>query len=408
MRRRRDKGAAMSAPAVIVGAGPAGLMAAEVLSQAGHRVIVFDQAPSPLRKFLLAGRGGLNLTHSEPMAAFLASYGAASDRLRPAIERFPPEALREWSAALGEATFVGSSGRVFPKSFKSSPLARAWLRRLSGVEFRPRARFRGFDDEGGPIFATPDGEFSQEASVVVLALGGASWPRLGSDGGWVEILRAHGVAVAPLRAANCGVLAAWSPFFAERFAGSPLKAIALRHDGASVRGEAMVTRAGLEGGGVYALSASLREAIEARGAATLAIDLKPDVSEGELARRLVRVKGQSMATFLRKAAGLSPVAIALLRETGPLPEDAHTLVRRIKAAPLVLNGIAPIARAISSAGGVLWDELDAHFMLKRLPGVFVAGEMLDWEAPTGGYLLQACFSTGFAAGQRAAGYAASI
>jgi uncharacterized flavoprotein (TIGR03862 family) len=407
MRLRRAK-SAMSAPAVVVGAGPAGLMAAEVLSQAGHRVIVFDQAPSPLRKLLLAGRGGLNVTHSEPMAAFIARYGAASERLRPAIERFPPEALREWCAALGEETFVGSSGRVFPRSFKSSPLARAWLRRLAGVEFRPRARFAGFDGEGRPIFATPDGVIARPASVIVLALGGASWPRLGSDGDWVEVLRAHGVAVATLRPANCGFLAAWSPFFAERFAGSPLKAIALRHEGARVRGEAMVTRTGLEGGAVYALSASLRDAIEARGATTLEIDLKPDVSEADLERRLVRAKGQSMATFLRKAAGLSPVAIALLREAGPLPDDPPALAARIKSLPLSLNGVAPIERAISSAGGVLWDELDAHLMLKRLPGVFVAGEMLDWEAPTGGYLLQACFSTGFAAGEGAAAYAASI
>ena len=395
----------MSAPAVVVGAGPAGLMAAEVLAHAGHRVIVFDQAPSPLRKFLLAGRGGLNLTHSEPFEVVLGRYGAAAEKLRPAIERFSPRALREWCAALGEETFVGSSGRVFPKSFKSSPLARAWLRRLASVELRPRARFKGFDGDGRLMFAESDGSFAEAAGVVVLALGGASWPRLGSDGGWVEILRAHGVAVAPLRAANCGFLAAWSPFFVERFAGSPLKSIALRHKGASVRGEAMVTRVGLEGGAVYALSASLREAIEARGATTLEIDLKPDVSAAELERRLVRVKGQSMSTFLRKAAGLSPVAITLLREAGDLPEDAPALAWRIKALPLVLNGVAPIERAISSAGGVIWDELDAHFMLKRLPGVFVAGEMLDWEAPTGGYLLQACFSTGLAAGEGAAGWA---
>jgi uncharacterized flavoprotein (TIGR03862 family) len=392
------------ARAIVIGGGPSGLMAAEALAQAGHRVVVFDQAASPARKFLLAGRGGLNLTHSDAPDRFMTNYGAAAQALAPAIAAFPPEALRAWCAALGETTFVGSSGRVFPKSFKSSPLLRAWLRRLAalGVDLRSRHRFLGLDGAGGLILQGPQGRLVERADAIVLACGGGSWPRLGSDGAWVESLRAAGVEVAPLQPANCGFEVGWSATFAARFAGAPLKSIALSFDGRRIRGEAVVTAAGLEGGAVYALAAPLREAINACGRALLEIDLKPDIAVDALARKLTRPRGaQSLATFLRKSAGLAPVAIALLREAGPLPADAAALADRIKHTGVRLTGAAPLARAISSAGGVAWSEIDGDFMLRRLPGMFVAGEMLDWEAPTGGYLLQACFATGAAAGRGA-------
>ena len=391
--------------ALVVGAGPAGLMAAETLAQSGHKVVVADAAPSPARKFLLAGRGGLNLTHSERPAAFLGRYGDARARLERAIDAFPPEALRGWSAALGEETFVGSSGRVFPKSFKATPLLRAWLRRLEtlGVELRPRRRLIGLAP-GLATFATREGEEVIEAPAIVLALGGASWPRLGGDGGWVEVLRAAGVAVAPLKPANSGFLVDWSEHFRTRFAGAPLKSIRWSFGEAASRGEATATAYGVEGGAIYALSGELRAAIEAEGFATLRLEFKPDVCAEALARKLIRAPGQSLSTFLRKAAGLSPLTVAILREAGPIPEDPAALAARLKACPLRLTGIAPIARAISSAGGVEWAGIDERFMLRALPGVFVAGEMIDWEAPTGGYLLQAAFSTGAAVGRGAAAW----
>ena len=391
-------------PAIVIGGGPAGLMAAETLARAGKTVIIFDQAPALARKFLLAGRGGLNLTHTDPPERFIARYRAAAVRLMPAIAAFPPQTLRDWSEALGEATFVGTSGRVFPRSFKSSPLLRAWLRRLAALDVNTRLRHRlvGLDDARHPRFEGPEGRVAQPASVVILACGGASWPRLGSDGGWVPILHQSGVETAELRPANCGFLVDWSQTFKQRFAGAPLKSIALDFRGQRVRGEALVTQTGIEGGAVYALSAALREALDAGEDATLTIDLKPDVALGDLVAKLDRPRErQSSATFLRKAAGLSPVAIALLREAGALPTDAPALAERIKNVRARLIGVAPIARAISSAGGVKWSELDEAFMLRRLPGVFVAGEMIDWEAPTGGYLLQACFATGVAAGRGA-------
>jgi uncharacterized flavoprotein (TIGR03862 family) len=378
-------------------------MAAEILAKSGHKAVVADAAPSPGRKFQLAGRGGLNLTHSEPPKAFLARYGSARERLAPALHGFPPEALRAWSASLGEETFVGSSGRVFPKSFKATPLLRAWLRRLEalGVELRPRRKLIGLSP-GRAVFATREGQETIEAPAIVLALGGASWPRLGSDGGWVEVLRQAGVAVAPLKPANSGFVVDWSEPFRARFAGAPLKAIRWSFGGAHSRGEATVTGYGLEGGAIYALSAKLRTAIEAEGFAVLHLDFKPDVSAEALARKLARAPRQSLSTFLRKAAGLSPVGIALLRESGPIPDAPEALAARLKACPLRLSGVAPIERAISSAGGVEWSGIDDRFMLSALPRVFVAGEMIDWEAPTGGYLLQAAFSTGAAAGRGAA------
>ncbi len=392
----------------VIGGGPAGLMAAEVLSAGGAAVTVYDRMPSLARKFLLAGRGGLNLTHSESQEPFLTRYGDAQDPLRPAIEALPPEALRGWCEALGQETFVGSSGRVFPKSMKASPLLRAWLRRLdaAGVQVKLRHRWTGWDDSGRLTFETPDGAVAVAAPATVLALGGASWPRLGSDGSWVAPLQDAGVGVTKLEPANCGFLVDWSEVFRSRFEGTPLKRIALTFDGAMVRGEATVTATGLEGGGVYALSAPLRRAIADRGEAILLIDLRPDVSAQDLERRLERPRGkQSLSTFLRKAVQLSPVAIALLQETAmsastPLNAmSAGDLAAAIKAAPVRLTGVAPIDKAISTAGGVTWGAVDADLMLRDRLGTFVAGEMLDWEAPTGGYRLQAVFATGARAGR---------
>jgi uncharacterized flavoprotein (TIGR03862 family) len=392
----------------VIGAGPAGLMAAEVLAQGGAAVTVYDTMPSVGRKFLLAGRGGLNLTHSEDLPAFLARYGAATPHLAPAIEAFPPDALRAWSETLGQPTFVGSSGRVFPQGFKASPLLRAWLRRLDGsrVQFALRHRWTGWNADGRLSFATPDGQRVVDARATVLALGGASWPRLGSDGAWAETLAAKGVTISPLRSANCGFAVAWSTIFRDRFEGHPLKGIALSFGPHSVRGEAVITRTGIEGGAIYALSADLREAIIVAGKATLRIALRPDLAMDDLIGRLSGPRGkQSFSNFLRKAAHLSPVAIGLLQEVAMTSGVSLSslspafLAGLINDVPIELNGVAPIARAISTAGGISFGEIDAGFMIRRLPGVFVAGEMLDWEAPTGGYLLQASFATGAAAGR---------
>jgi uncharacterized flavoprotein (TIGR03862 family) len=394
----------------IIGAGPAGLMAAEAIAQGGAQVTVYDAMPSAGRKFLMAGRGGLNLTHSEALSAFLTRYGATASHLAPAIEAFSPDALRGWSEALGQPTFVGSSGRVFPQAFKASPLLRAWLRRLDGfgVQLALRHRWIGWDDSGRLLFATPAGERMVDACATVLALGGASWPRLGSDGAWVETLAAKGVLVAPLRPANSGFTVAWSEIFKDRFEGQPLKGVALSFGPHTVRGEAMITRAGIEGGAMYALSSQLREAIVATGEATLLVALRPEIAAAELVARLEAPRGkQSLSTFLRKAAHLSPAAIGLLQEAA-ISSGASLaslspagLAGMINAVPIKLGGTAPIARAISTAGGISFEELDADFMVRRLPGVFAVGEMLDWEAPTGGYLLQASFATGAAAGRGA-------
>jgi uncharacterized flavoprotein (TIGR03862 family) len=392
----------------VIGAGPAGLMAAETLAQGSAAVTVYDAMPSAGRKFLMAGRGGLNLTHSEPLPALLARYGHAKPRLEPVIEAFPPQALRDWSEALGQPTFVGSSGRVFPKAFKASPLLRAWLRRLDtmGVRLALRHRWTGWSEDGQLKFQTPDGQLQIDASATVLALGGASWPRLGSDGAWAETLAAKGVKVSPLRPANSGFSVAWSDIFRDRFEGQPLKGVALTFGAHSVRGEAVVTRSGIEGGAIYALSADLREAILSAGQATLNVALRPDLPGEELTARLSAPKGkQSFSNFLRKVAHLSPVAIGLLQEAAKTSGlslsslSPASLAELINAVPIQLTGTAPIARAISTAGGIAFDELDANFMIRRLPGVFAAGEMLDWEAPTGGYLLQASFATGAAAGR---------
>lgn len=378
-------------------------MAAEVLAQAGAAVTVYDQMASLGRKFLLAGRGGLNLTHSEDLAPFLSRYGDADALLRGAIEAFPPSALRAWSEGLGQATFVGSSGRVFPAALKTSPLLRAWLRRLGelGVTVKLRHRWEGWNDAGRLRFTAADGEQVAAPAATILALGGASWPRLGSDAGWAALLRAQGVTVTPLRPSNCGFAAAWSDVF-RRFEGAPLKRIAVTFAGRRVRGEAIVTREGLEGGAIYALSSPIRDTIERDGEAIIAIDLMPDTTVPALAQRLSASRGkQSLANFLRKATRLSPAALALLREGERSLSvlDGQQLAELIKVVPVQLVGVQDIASAISTAGGVCFSELDACFMLRRLPGVFAAGEMLDWDAPTGGYLLQASFSTGVAAGR---------
>ena len=392
----------------IIGAGPAGLMAAETIAQGGARVTVYDAMPSVGRKLLMAGRGGLNLTHSEPLPAFLSRYREARPMLVPAIEAFPPDRLRAWCEALGQPTFVGSSGRVFPKVLKASPLLRAWLRRLDamGVRFSLRHRWTGWDEKARLLFQMSEGQIAVEARATVLALGGASWPRLGSDGGWVETLGAKGVKVSSLEPANCGFTVAWSDVFRDRFEGEPLKSIALSFGGRTIRGEAVITKSGIEGGAVYALAADLREAILGSGRATLHIALRPDLQAAALFARLSAPRGkQTLSNWLRKTAQLSPVALGLLQETARVSgislssSSAEALAGQINDVPIELTGVAPIARAISSAGGINFDELGADFMIRRLPGVFAAGEMLDWEAPTGGYLLQACFATGVAAGR---------
>jgi len=396
--------------AAVIGAGPAGLMAAEQLALGGMRVTVFDGMGAPARKFLLAGRGGLNLTHSEALPDFLSRYGAAQARLAPALEAFGPEQLRAWADDLGQPTFVGSSGRVFPVAMKASPLLRAWLRRLDaqGVQLRLRHRWTGWDGEGRLSFDTADGPRSIAARATVLALGGASWPRLGSDGSWSNLLAAKDIAIAPLRPANCGFVARWSALFADKYQGAPLKNVALSFGPRTVRGEAVITRDGIEGGAIYAISAVLRDVILADGEARLSIALRPDLSIADLAARLAKPRGkQSLSTYLRKAAGLSPAGIGLLQESAhrsgvalaTLPADQ--LAALINAVPVRLVATAPIAKAISTAGGIALGEIDADYMLRKLPGVFAAGEMLDWEAPTGGYLLTACFATGVTAGRGA-------
>ena len=392
----------------VIGGGPAGLMAAETLAAGGAAVTVFEQMPSVGRKLLVAGRGGLNLTHSESLEQFLDRYGPARDVLARAIGDFGPDDVRAWCAALGQEPFVGTSGRVFPSGFRATPLLRAWLHRLAelGVEIRLRRRWIGWADDGtagGVLVADASGSVEEwPADAVVLALGGASWPRTGSDGAWVVPLEQDHVRVVPLRPANSGFDVTWSEPFRTRFAGTPLKNVALSFGPASSRGEVMITATGVEGGAVYALSRQLRDAIDDRPSpdVVLTVDLRPDVSEADLRDRLGRRRRRdSSATALRRMGGLPPVAVGLLREAtaNDLPSDASDLARLIKAVPVTLVAVQPLDRAISTAGGIALDEIDETFMLRRRPGTFVAGEMLDWEAPTGGYLLQATLSTAVAA-----------
>ena len=377
----------------VVGAGPAGLFAAEILAEKGFSVTIYDRMPSPARKFLMAGRGGLNLTHSEPVSAFLDRYGPARPFMERALARLSADDLQAWASGLGEETFVGSSGRVFPKSFKASPLLRAWLRRLAakGVTLSTRHDFRGLNADGALRFATPDGDVHVKADAVLLALGGASWPRLGADGGWVAELQQSGIEIAAFQPANVGWLISWTDYVA-RFAGTPLKRIALSCGDQIARGDAMITQTGLEGGPVYALGAVLREALANKNA-QVTLNLRPDLSHKALTEKLSMArKGASLAKRLTQA-GLSPAMQAVLREAGPLPTEPGELATRIQSVPLNVTAMAGLERAISSAGGIRLTAIDEHMMLKAKPGMFVAGEMLDWEAPTGGYLLQGCFAT---------------
>ena len=395
--------------AAIIGGGPAGLMAAEVLAKAGIAVTLYDAMPSVGRKFLQAGVGGLNLTHSEPEDAFRARYRAGRAFVSPWLDVFGATALRSWAEDLGVQTFVGSSGRVFPKEMKAAPLLRTWLKRLrgAGVVFHLRHRWRGWDGAAS-LFESSSGLVHAKPDATVLALGGGSWSRLGSDAGWVPLLRARGVQVNSLRPANCGFETQWSEHFRAHFAGAPVKSVtAWLEDGAPSQGEFVITQQGVEGGLVYALSGPLRDAIEQQASATLHLDLVPNRDLPRLLQDLRKPRrGQSMANHLRKQAGIEGVKAGLLREVlgKALPDDPVRLAETIKDLPLELKATRPIDEAISTAGGVAAAALDAHLMLTRLPGVFCAGEMLDWEAPTGGYLLTACFASGRVAGRGAAAW----
>jgi uncharacterized flavoprotein (TIGR03862 family) len=400
--------------AIVVGGGPAGLMAAEVLASAGVTVDVYDAMPSVGRKFLLAGKGGLNLTHSEPFGAFVGRFGARRERLAPLLAEFDPARLREWAHGLGIDTFVGSSGRVFPADMKAAPLLRAWLHRLRGrgVRFHMRHRWVGWgtrppDERDGGVtlrFVSPAGEVQATAHRIVLALGGGSWPRLGSDGAWVPLLRERGVEVRSLLPSNCGFEVAWSDFFRSRFAGHPLKNVALAFEGFAQPGEFVVSEYGVEGSLVYAASSLLRDALAARGEAVMHLDLLPQRSAAFVDAEVRRPRGsRSWSTHLKSRLGIDGVKAALLHEV--LPREAFAdparVVAAIKSLPVPLLRARPLAEAISSAGGVAFEGLTDDLMLRACPGVFCAGEMLDWEAPTGGYLLTACFATGWIAGRSA-------
>jgi len=392
----------------VIGGGPAGLMAAEVAAQGGAQVDLYDAMPSVGRKFLLAGKGGLNLTHSESLEAFLSRYGSRRVQLDPILRSFGPDAIREWAAGLGIGTFIGTSGRVFPTDMKAAPLLRAWLRRLRqlGVRFHARHRWSGWDERELLRFLTPAGMRSVEADAVTLGLGGASWPRLGSDAAWVPLLQARGIDIAPLRPANCGFDVRWSPFFKEKFAGHPVKSVAIikeQSDGMILqrKGEFVITETGVEGSLIYAVSASLRDRIECDGQAVLTIDLAPDREHENLVHELSRPRGKrTLATHLRRYAGIAGVKSSLLHEVLPRETfaDPSALAVAIKSLELTLIATRPLAETISTAGGVRFEDLDHQLMCRELPGLFCVGEMLDWEAPTGGYLLSACLATGRTAG----------
>lgn len=393
----------------IIGGGPAGLMAAETISEQGYPVDIYDGMPSVGRKFLLAGVGGLNITHSEPFEHFLTRYGPRQADMTPWLEAFSPERLRQWVHQLGIDTFVGSSGRVFPTQMKAAPLLRAWLHRLrqGGVQLHVRHRWLGWHPQGGLRLATPDGERLAAPAATVLALGGASWPRLGSDGQWVTLLQQPGVPLAPLQPANCGFDIDWSEHFRERFAGQPLKTVAItlpNHAGEPARrlGECVISRHGIEGSLIYALARSLRETINQTGSATLWLDLAPDRDISWLATELSRPRGsRSLSSHLQSRTGIKGVKAGLLREALPAEtlSDPRQLAAGIKQLPLRLRSPRPLDEAISTAGGVCFEALDEWLMLRARPGVFCAGEMLDWEAPTGGYLLTGCLASGRAAGR---------
>jgi uncharacterized flavoprotein (TIGR03862 family) len=390
----------MTLQVAIIGAGPSGLMAAQILAEAGMRVTVYDRMPSPGRKLLMAGRGGLNLTHSETLDHFIKRYGEAESWLAPYLHAFTPEMLRAWCETLGEETFVGSSGRIFPRSMKAAPLLRAWLKKLDmlGVKFAMRHEWLGWDNDV-LLFRDADHNIIRVTSdAALLALGGASWPRLGSNGSWVRILSERGVGMSELRPANCGFTVNWSEHFRMRFAGEPLKPVMISYAQHTRQGEAIITERGIEGGVIYALSAPLRDAIHTHGTVTVHLDLRPDMTLEALAKKLASPRGnKSLSTYLRKL-GFSPLTVGLLRES--ISAEAT----RLKSLPITLTGTTGMARAISSAGGIRREALTDTLMLRALPGTFAAGEMLDWEAPTGGYLLQACFSTAYIAAKGMVGY----
>ena len=398
----------------VIGGGPAGLMAAEVLIQGGVRVDLYDAMSSVGRKFLMAGKGGMNITHSETMEPFLSRYGARRAQIKPLLDTFGPEALQEWVHNLGIETFIGTSGRVFPTDMKAAPLLRAWLHRLreSGVHFHMRHRWCGWNENGALRFATPQGEHTVHADVVVLALGGGSWARLGSDGAWVPLLAQRGIPVMPLQPANCGFDVGWSEHFNSRFAGHPVKAVTVTFIDAAGRshrqqGDLMVTTTGVEGGLIYALSARLRDEIATTGAAIIYLDLTPGKDLPRVIAEIAHPRGsRSMASHLQSRANIKGVKTGLLRER-VLPSDftsPERLAASIKSLPLRLIAPRPLDEAISSAGGVAFETLNECLMVRAMPGVFCAGEMLDWEAPTGGYLLTACFASGRTAGLGALAY----
>ena len=402
---------AVAATAVVIGGGPAGLMAAETLLAGGVQVDLYDAMPSVGRKFLLAGKGGLNITHAEPAEKFLLRYGVRKAQIAPLLENFGADALRAWVYDLGIDTFVGTSQRVFPKEMKAAPLLRAWLHRLraAGLRIHARHHWIGWADDGGLRFATPADEQIIHSDCTVLALGGGSWARLGSDGAWVPLLTARGVPVVPLLPSNCGFAIAWSTHFRERFAGQPVKAVAATltdAQGVTQRrqGEFVIADYGVEGSLIYALSAPLRDTITAQGDVTLHLDLVPDKDLARVTTEVAHPRGsRSLSSHLQGRLGIKGVKAGLLREALSAEEmhDPQRLAATIKALPLRLTAARPLDEAISSAGGVPFEALDEQLMLHELPGVFCAGEMLDWEAPTGGYLLTACFASGRAAGSGA-------